>query len=125
MVGGNLVTWTSKKQNVVALSSAQAEFRGIVKGVTEILWLRKLLCELGFPPKGACRLICDNQASVSISNNPVQHDRTKHVEVDRHFIKEKFENQIISVPLVRSKDQLADILTKVVTAERSKMHYAS
>ena len=117
LVGGNLVTWRSKKQNVVALSSAEAEFRGIAKGVTEILWLRKLLCELGFPPKGACRLICDNQASVSISNNPVLHDRTKHVEVDRHFMKEKLENQIISLPLVRSKDQLADILTKAVTAE--------
>ena len=79
LVGGNLVTWRSKKQNVVALSSAEAEFRGIAKGVTEILWLRKLLCELGFPPREACRLICDNQASVSVSNNPVQHDRTKHV----------------------------------------------
>ena len=101
----------------MALSSAEAEFRGIAKGVTKILWLRKLLCELGFPPKGACRLICDNQASVSISNTPVQHDRTKHVEVDRHFIKEKLENQIISLPLVRSKDQLADILTKAVTVE--------
>ena len=60
LVGGNLVTWRSKKQNVVALSSAEAEFRGIAKGVTEILWLRKLLCELGFPPRGACILICDN-----------------------------------------------------------------
>ena len=115
-----MVTWRSKKQNVVALSSAEAEFRGIAKGVTEILWLRKLLCELGFPPKGACRLICDNQASASISNNPVQHDRTKHVEVDRHFIKEKLDNQIISLPLVRSKDQLADILTKSVTTEAFK-----
>jgi hypothetical protein len=62
-------------------------------------------------------LICDNQASVSISNNPMQHDRTKHVEVNGHFLKEKLENQMISLPLVRSKDQLADILMKAVTAE--------
>ena len=55
LVGGNLVTWRSKKQKVVALSSAEAEFRGVAKGITEILWLRKLLYELDFPPTGACK----------------------------------------------------------------------
>ena len=117
LVGGNLVTWRSKKQNVVALSSAEAEFRGVAKGITEILWLRKLLYELDFPPTGACKLFCDNKAAIDISKNPVQHDRTKHVEVDRHFIKEKLETEIISIPHVRSEDQLADILTKAVPVE--------
>ena len=59
--------------------------------------------------------MCDNKVAVSISENPVQHDRTKHVEVDRHFIKEKLEGGIISRPFVCSEDQLADILTKAVT----------
>ena len=59
----------------------------------------------------------DNKAAISISGNPVQHDQTKYVEIDRHFIKEKLEKQIISLPFVRSKDQLADILTKAVTSE--------
>ena len=114
LVGGNLVTWRSKKQKVVAMSSADAEFRGVAKGITEVLWLRKLLTELGFPPKRSCELYCDNQAAINISENPVQHDRTKHVEVDRHFIKEKLEAQVIKLPHVKSKDQLADILTKTV-----------
>ncbi|XP_057543835.1 uncharacterized mitochondrial protein AtMg00810-like [Amaranthus tricolor] len=70
LVGGNLVTWRSKKQNVVALSRVEAEFRGIAKRITEILWLKKLLCELNFPPKKACKLFCDNQAAI----NSVQHD---------------------------------------------------
>ncbi|CAO2841169.1 unnamed protein product [Amaranthus hypochondriacus] len=118
LVGGNLVTWKSKKQKVVALSSAEAEFRGIAKGVTEVLWLRKLLTELGFKPERSCELNCDNQAAISISENPVQHDRTKHVEVDRHFIKEKLENDIIHIPFVRSKQQIADILTKAVGIEQ-------
>ena len=117
LVGGNLVTWRSKKQKVVALSSAEAEFRGVAKGITEILWLRKLLHELGFPSTEACKLFCDNKAAISISENPVQHDRTKHVEIDRHFIKEKLEKQIISIPHVKSEDQLADILTKGVSTE--------
>ncbi|KAJ0466424.1 putative RNA-directed DNA polymerase [Helianthus annuus] len=114
LVGGNLVTWRSKKQKVVALSSAEAEFRGIAKGLAEVLWIRKLLSEVGFPPREASKIMCDNEAAIKISENPVQHDRTKHVEVDRHFIKEKLESKSIDLPFVRSADQLADILTKAV-----------
>ena len=74
LVGLNLVTWRSKKQKVVALSSVEAEFRDIAKRVTEILWLKKLLCELNVPPKQACKLFCDNQVYINISENPVQHN---------------------------------------------------
>ena len=112
-----MVTWKSKKQKVVALSSVEAEFRGIAKGITEILWIRKLLGELNFLQKGPCNLFCDDKAAISISGNPVQHDRTKHVEIDRHFIKEKLEEGIINLSFVRSKEQLADILTKAVSSE--------
>ncbi|KAJ0503054.1 putative RNA-directed DNA polymerase [Helianthus annuus] len=117
LVGGNLVTWKSKKQKVVALSSAEAEFRGIARGVTEVLWIRRLLTEIGFPQTEASRIMCDNKAAIQISENPVQHDRTKHVEVDRHIIKEKLEAKIIELPFVRSEDQLADILTKAVNGK--------
>ena len=102
---------------MVALSSAEAEFRGVAKGITEVLWLKKLLCELNFPPTEACKLFCDNKAAIGISENPVEYDRTKHVEIDRHFIKEKLEKKIIHIPHVKSEDQLADILTKAVPAE--------
>ncbi|RVW70681.1 Retrovirus-related Pol polyprotein from transposon RE2 [Vitis vinifera] len=88
-VGGNLVTWKSKKQNVVARSSAEAEFRGMALGLSA----------------------CD------IAHNPVQHDRTKHVEVDRFFIKEKLDDKIVELPKIRSEDQLADILTKAVSSQ--------
>jgi Reverse transcriptase (RNA-dependent DNA polymerase) len=116
-VGGNLVTWKSKKQNVVALSSAESEFRGMVKAICEMLWLKKFLTELGFEPKSEMRLLCDNKAAIDIAHNPVQHDRTKHVEVDRHFIKEKLEAKIIAMPFVRSSEQLADVLTKPVSSK--------
>ena len=81
----------------------------------EILWLRTLLTEIGFPPSRKSQLFFDNKEAISISENPVQHDRTKLVEVDRHFIKEKLENGIIEFPFVRSKEQLADILTKALS----------
>ena len=118
-VGGNLVTWRSKKQKVVALSSAEAEaeFRGIKSGLTEVLWLRRLMTELDLQSTLPCRLFCDNKATISISENPVQHDRTKHVEVDRHFIKENLEAKVVEMPYVKSEDQLTDILTKVVDSK--------
>jgi hypothetical protein len=116
-VGGNLVTWRSKKQKVVARSSAEAEYRGMAHGVCELLWLRNLLRDLGFKPKQAMNLFCDNKAAIDISHNPVQHDRTKHVEVDRHFIKEKLEAKLIALPFVPTEEQLADILTKAVSSK--------
>ncbi|KAL1548050.1 Beta-galactosidase 8 [Salvia divinorum] len=86
----------------------------------EILWLRRLLTEIGFPPKLKSQLFCDNKAAISISENPVQHDRTKHVEVDHHFIKENLEGGIVKFLFVKSEDQLANILTKAVNAKTFK-----
>ncbi len=116
-VGGNLVTWRSKKQKVVALSSAEAEFRGMAKGLCELLWLKRLLTEIGFAPTSEMNLFCDNKDAIDISHNPIQHDRTKHVEVDRHFIKHNLETKIVQFPFVKSEDQLADILTKAVSSK--------
>ncbi|KAM1277262.1 hypothetical protein ACFX13_030387 [Malus domestica] len=118
-VGGNLVTWRSKKQKVVARSSAEAEaeaeFRGRSHGVCELLWLKKLLRDLGFKPKDTMKLHCDNKAAIEIAYNPVQHDRIKHVEIDRHFIKEKLDAGIIMFPFVGSEDQLVNALTKAMS----------
>lgn len=115
LVGGNLVTWRSKKQSVVARSSAEAEYRAVAQGMCELLWLRRLLDELKVIPVTPMKLYCDSKAAISIANNPVQHDRTKHIEIDRHFIKEKLEEGIICTPYVPTKEQLADVFTKGLT----------
>lgn len=115
-LGGNLVTWKSKKQNVVARSSAEAEFRGLANVLCETLWLRLLLHDLGYLSEQPIQLFCDSKAACDIAHNPVQHDRTKHVEVDRFFIKEKLDGRIVELPKIRSEDQLADILTKAVSS---------
>jgi hypothetical protein len=96
----------------VALSSTEAEFRGMAKGLCELIWLRSLLTEVGFPPDSAMNLLCDNKAAINISHNPIQHNCTKHVEVDRHFIKHNLEEKIIQFLFVKSKNQMAIILTK-------------
>ena len=113
-VGGNLVTWRSKKQKVVSRSSAEAEYRGMVHGVCELLWIKRILRDIGISVVSPIKLHCDNESAVKIANNPVQHDRTKHVEIDRHFIKDHLERKTIELPHVSSEEQLADMLTKAV-----------
>ncbi|XP_073117068.1 uncharacterized protein [Elaeis guineensis] len=107
-VGGNLVTWRNKKQNVVARSTAEAEFRAMAHGVCEILWLRILLLELDLYQSSPLMLYCDNKAAINIANNPVQHDRTKHIEIDRYFIKEKLDARIIFISEGVAEDDADD-----------------
>ncbi|RVW71473.1 Retrovirus-related Pol polyprotein from transposon TNT 1-94 [Vitis vinifera] len=113
-VWGNLVTWRSKKQSVVARSSAEAEFRAMTQGICEGIWLNRLLEELRVPLKHPMVLYYDNQAAINIAKNPVHHDRTKHVEIDRHFIKEKIEEGVFKVSYTPTNCQMADILTKAL-----------
>jgi hypothetical protein len=111
-VGGNLVSWRSKKQSVVSKSTAEAEYRAMSQGLGEMLWVRNLLRELKILRQGSLKVWCDNMSAINIANNPVQHERTKHVEIDRFFIKEKIDAGIISLAYVRSRQQVADCLTK-------------
>ncbi|KAL6181444.1 hypothetical protein ACLB2K_048099 [Fragaria x ananassa] len=92
-VRGNLVTWRNKKQKVVARSSVEAEFRGMAHGVCEMIWISNVLKELGFKLKKLMDLHCDSTYAIEIAHKPVQHNRTKHVEVDRHFMKENLDRK--------------------------------
>ena len=85
-VRGNLVTWKSKKQSVVARSSAEAKYRVMALTAYELIWLKNLLLDLGFPHQQPMSLYCDNQAVMHIASNPVFHERTKHIEVDCHYV---------------------------------------
>ncbi|XP_019055115.1 PREDICTED: uncharacterized protein LOC109115470 [Nelumbo nucifera] len=106
--------WRSKKQSVVARSSAEVGYRAMAHGVSELLWLKTLLTEMGIQADVPMRLYCDNQAAINIAHNPVQHGRTKHIEVDRHFTRERIASEEICLPFVRLENQLADCLTKSV-----------
>ena len=116
LIGGNLVTWRSKKQNVVARSSAESEFRAMALGICELLWLKIILCDLKVEWEAPMRLYCDNKSAIDIAHNPVQHDRNKHVEIDRHFIKEKLTSGLVCTHYVPSGGHLADFLTKGLTS---------
>ena len=113
-LGGNLVTWRSKKQLVVAKSSVEAKFRSMAHGIYE-LWMKIILTDFRVRWEGSMRLYRDNKSTISISHNPIQHDRTKHIEVDQHFIKEKLDSRLVCIPYISTKNQLADILINGLT----------
>ena len=111
-IGGNLISWKSKKQDVVAKSSVEAEYQAMTLATCELIWLKQLLQELRFGNDGQMTLVCDNQAALHIASNPVFHERTKHIEVDCHSIREKIASGCMTTSFVNSSDQLTDIFTK-------------
>ncbi|GMP25968.1 hypothetical protein CsSME_00002601 [Camellia sinensis var. sinensis] len=84
----------------------------MTQAVCKLLWIRLLLRNLGIHQTDSMRLYCDHKVAINIAHNPVQHYRTNHVEIDRHFIKEKLTSGIICTPFVNTSDQMADVLTK-------------
>nr|CAN76350.1 hypothetical protein VITISV_025245 [Vitis vinifera] len=119
-IGGNLISWKSKKQDVVARACAEAEYRAMALATCELIWLKHLLRELRFGKDEQMKLTCDNQAALHIASNPVFHERTKHIEVDCHFIREKITSGCVATSFVNSNDQLADIFTKSLRDPRIK-----
>lgn len=111
---GNLVTLRSKKQNVVARSSSEAEYHAIAKTVCELFWIRNLLQELRFSPNKPIVMYCDNQAAIYIASNHVFHERIKHIEIDCRVIKDATISGALCTPYVRYQDQVGDIFTKVL-----------
>ncbi|CAN6459301.1 unnamed protein product [Victoria cruziana] len=110
-IGNNSVVWSSKKQKAVARSSAEAEYRAMAAGVADVTWVRHLLEELNEPISSSI-LLCDNQSAINIAQNPILHCRTKHIEIDQHFVRQKVENREIEPIYVRSDSQVADVFTK-------------
>jgi hypothetical protein len=96
----------------VSRSSAEAEYRAVANGVAEATWLRLLLLELQAPPSRCTLIYCDNISVVYLSNNPVQHQRTKHAEIDLHFVREKVIIGQVRVLHVPTTSQFADVFTK-------------
>ena len=108
----NLVSWSSKRQPVVSRSSAEAEYRAVANGVAEASWLRQLLAELHSPLAKSTLVYCDNVSAVYLSTNPVQHQRTKHVEIDLHFVRDRVAIGDVRILHVPTTSQFADIFTK-------------
>ena len=111
-LGPSLISWSSKRQPTVSRSSAEAEYRAVANAVAECSWLRQLLQELSRPVDRATVVYCDNVSAVYLSANPVHHRRTKHIELDIHFVREQVALGHIRVLHVPTSQQFADIMTK-------------
>ena len=117
-LGSNLISWSARKQATVSRSSTEAEYRALANATAEIMWIQTLLCELGIKIPQAARLWCDNIGATYLSANPVFHARTKHIEVDFHFVRERVARKLLDIRFIPTGDQLADGFTKPLSTRR-------
>ncbi|KAF0726646.1 hypothetical protein Ae201684P_013689 [Aphanomyces euteiches] len=117
MYGSCVLSYRSRKQTIVALSTAEAEYIALADCVKELLWFSELLEELGFPQK-TILVHCDNQSAIAIAKNSGQHERTKHISTKYHFVRDNVEKEVIKLQYCPSKMMIADILTKAIPREQ-------
>jgi len=114
-LGSNLVSWSARKQSTVSRSSTESEYKAVADVTAEVMWIQTLLRELNINSPKAAKLWCDNIGAKYLSANPVFHARTKHIEVDYHFVRERVARRLLDIEFVSSGDQIADGFTKALS----------
>ena len=113
--GPNLISWCAKKQPTVSRSTTEAEYKALANATEEIIWVQSLLGELGIQEREVPCLWCDNLGATYLSANPVFHARTKHIEIDYHFVRERVARKQLKIQFIHSGDQVADGFTKALS----------
>jgi len=116
-MGANLLSWGAKKQATISRSTTEAEHRALASTTTELMWFTNLLKSIGYclPP---LKLYCDNISAITMAKNPVFHHRTKHIEIDVHFVRERVASGALLLEHVADTSQIADILTKPLCSDK-------
>eukprot|EP00253_Pinus_taeda_P022847 PITA_22847 len=116
-MGSRLVSWFSKKQSSIALSTAEAEYVAAASCCTQLLWMMQTFQDFQITCTPPIPILCDNTSAISISKNPVMHSKTKHIPIKYHFLREQVLEQKVKLEYVPSKEQVADIFTKPLPRE--------
>jgi hypothetical protein len=114
LLAGGAISWQSKKQKTVALSSTEAEYMAAAQSTKEALWWRSTIQGLGYSIDQPTPLYCDNQGAIALAKNPEHHNRTKHIDIQYHFIRERVADHSVRLVFVGSEDMIADALTKAL-----------
>lgn len=117
-MGRSIVTWGSKKQEIIALSITEAEYVAATAAACQVVWTRRILQDCSIVITESTRLWIDNQSAISVAKNPALHGRTKHIDVRFHFIRSLVAEKVVSLHYCCSEDQLADIFTKPLPVEK-------
>ena len=120
-LGSNLISWSARKQATVSRSSTEAEYKAVANATAEVMWIQTLLYELGIQAPKTAKLWCDNIGAKYLSANPVFHARTKHIEVDYHFVRERVARKLLVIDYISTKDQVADGFTKPLSVRQLEM----
>ena len=107
-----MISWSSKKQSVIARSSAKSEYRSLTIASAEISWLQSLFSELKLQCTKKPVIWCDNLSATELAHNPIYHSRTKHIEIDMHYVRNKVLAGELNIQYIPSEEQVADIMTK-------------
>ena len=116
-MGDTSFTWSSKKQSILTLSSCEAEYVAANLVVCHLIWLRNMLKFLGFPQESPTEIYIDNRSAIALAKNPVCHERSKHINIRHHFIREHVKNKEVELISCKINDQVVDIFTKPLKGE--------
>jgi hypothetical protein len=111
-----LISWKSKKQKSVSRSSCEAKYRALANATCEAQWLKNLLKAFCISHRSPTVIFCNNDSAIHIANNPVFHERTKHIDMDCHIVRDKVEEGVVHLMPIQTKEQIADLLTKPLGA---------
>ena len=112
------MSWKTRKQSCVALSTAESEYVSLASAVQEAVWLRQLMTDLKCTPRGATVINEDNQSAICIAKNPQFRNRTKHISIKYHFVRDQIEAETVELVYCRSENMIADMLTKGLTKDK-------
>ena len=117
-LGSGAISWAARKQKTVAASSCEAEYIAAFEAAKECIWIRTLLIAIDRPPETPTTILCDNTASINLSEDPLLHSRVKHVDIKFHFLRERVQSQELKVSYINTKDNIADLFTKALAVQQ-------